>query len=115
MLTHRLQRKPKLSRNEALRLVIDMIQLSSCAINRERSVPLTNMDEVKAIFQAANYDFDAVVDECRDPTRPVPLFENLIGSTFFVFGGSEPPKTIINSHLLSAYETAEEQLERAIT
>ena len=36
-------------------------------------------------------------------------------STFFVFGGNEPPKTIINSHLLSAYETAEEHLERAIT
>jgi hypothetical protein len=45
--------------------------------------------DVKRQFLRNGIDFDRLVDECRSPDRPVPHYENLIGSTWQTIGSVE--------------------------
>ena len=37
-------------------------------------------DDIKRMYQDNNYDFDLIVEEARDPSRPVMSTENMVGS-----------------------------------
>lgn len=45
--------------------------------------------DVKRRFLRNGIEFDRLVEECRSPDRPVPHYENLIGSTWQAIGGVE--------------------------
>jgi hypothetical protein len=45
--------------------------------------------DVKRQFLLNRIDFDQLVEDCRSPGRPVPHYENLIGSTWQTTGGVE--------------------------
>ena len=110
---HRLQRKSKLSRKQAYNLVMTMAMYSDYDANVSRGIPFSTEDEVREYFKAGGYDFDKVVEECRNPQISIPLVENLVGSTWLMIG-DDKTETIVTSNYEGAYETAEDHLERAI-
>lgn len=114
MFKHRLQRKSKLSRKEAYNLIITMTMFGEHPANVKQGFPVSSEEEIKQWFQDNDYNFDKVVEECRDPDETIPLVENMIGSVFTMIGDDET-ETIITSNYQAAYEIAAQHLERALT
>lgn len=114
MFKHRLQRKARLSRREAYRLVVTMARFTDNPLNSEQGFPVSSDEEVKGYFEAAGYVFDGVVEECRDPSISIPLVENVIGSTFLMIG-DEKTEIIVTSNYEAAFDAAASHLDRAVT
>lgn len=114
MFMHLLQRKPKLSRKESYKLIVTMTMFGVHSANLQQGFPVSTENEVKQWFQDNGYNFDKVVEECRDPDKTIPLVENMLSSVFTMIGGNET-ETIITSNYQSAYEIAAQHLEYALT
>lgn len=80
---YRLQFKPRLARRDAHEMVLLMAKQSEHPFG-----PFKSDADVKRFLAARGADFDMLVQRCRDYKEQVPLFENLIGSTWTVSGGA---------------------------
>lgn len=109
MITHRLHRKEKISRKASYNLIMMMAKRSNHYLEDFRKVSLQTDDDVKRFFSGGTGTFDQLVEFCRDYRQPVPTVENILGS-LMVTGG----RAIITSTYRNLYETASENLRRAI-
>jgi hypothetical protein len=71
-------------------------------------------DDIKRMYQRLSYDFDHIVEEARDPSRPVMSTENMLGSTWQMTN-DENTETIITSSYEHAFSTAVDHLDRAVS
>src|SRR5882762_481169 len=112
MITHRLQRKEKISQKASYNLIMMMAKRDNNHIEIRHRVKLETDNDVAEFiksFTGGRETVEAMVNHCRDYKEHVPIFENFIGSRF-VMGGTE---TVTSTyHLL--YEKASENLDRAI-
>lgn len=65
----------------------EMIEMFAQAGEHHLAFRFRSPEDVVACFTQNGYDFAAVVEECRDPQHRVPMFENLLGSTWTVGAG----------------------------
>lgn len=86
VVSHQLKWKEKRSREQSREMVMIMAMYSDNSINTQRKVPLSSEEEVLRLFQANGYDFDQVVEECRERDSTVPLVENMLGSVLYMSG-----------------------------
>jgi hypothetical protein len=86
---------------------------------------------IRRQFARGNIDFDRLVQECRSPGRPVPGYENMVGSTLFTLGEAEvslvdaatgEADTLLTgqglvalSNYWATFESARENIQRAVT
>lgn len=112
--SHQLKWKEKRSRAQAREMVIMMAMYSNNLVNTQREVPLASEDEVVRIFTAKGYGFDQVVEECCERDSAVPLFENILGSVWYM-SGDEGVETIITSNYQASFEVAVDHLDHAVS
>ncbi|MEK6320224.1 MAG: hypothetical protein AABN33_00935 [Acidobacteriota bacterium] len=91
-----------------------MAMYSDNSINTQRKVPLSSEEEVLRLFQANGYDFDQVVEECRERESAVPLVENMLGSVVYI-SGDEGVEAVITSNYQASFEAAVDHLGRAVS
>src|SRR5512138_1791350 len=65
----------------------EMIEMFTQAGEHHLAFRFRSPDDVAACFKQNGYDFATVVEQCRDPREGVPMFENLLGSTWTVGAG----------------------------
>lgn len=80
-----LKLKEKISRRAAQ----EMILLFARHGNHYHETNFKSDADVKRAFAANRVDFEKLVEECRDFTKPVPFFENMISSTWLSIGDVE--------------------------
>lgn len=73
------------------------------------NIHLQTDDDVKRFFSGGTGTFDQLVEFCRNYKQPVPVVENVLGSLMLVSGTA-----IITSAYRNLYETASENLDRAV-
>ena len=64
--SHHLKWKEKRSLKQAREMVMTMAMYSSNSVNTQRKMPLASEEEVLKLFKANGYDFDQVLEECRE-------------------------------------------------
>ena len=64
-----------------------MIEMFTQAGEHHLAFRFRSSDDVASCFKQNGYDLSAVVEQCRDPREAVPMFENLLGSTWTVGAG----------------------------
>jgi hypothetical protein len=74
----------------------EMVEMFTQAGEHHLAFRFRSTADVESCFQQNGYDFAAVVERCRDPRENVPLFENLLSSTWTVGAGHV---TITDVHL----------------
>jgi hypothetical protein len=112
--SHHLKWKEKRSRKQAREMVMMMAMYSDNLINTQRKVPLASEEEVLGLFKANGYDFDQVVEECRERESAVPLVENILGSVWYM-SGDEGVEAVITSNYQASFEAAVDHLDRAVS
>lgn len=118
-------RKPRISRKAAQ----EMVLLFAKSGNHFHLENFTTDASVQRAFRANGKDFSQVVEACRNPNVPVPFFENLIGSTWTVSGGTvarvnlatgeeltkvEGPGIFVPDGYWAIFESSAQSLNRAI-
>ena len=122
----KLQFRTKISRRNAH----DLIQLVAKNGNHYHGMRLTSDADVKRAFQSSGYSYEQVVEDCRDFKNRVPIFENLLGSTWTVGEGAQlsridaatgkedlkvtGPGTFTGAAYWGIFEQARHSLERAV-
>ena len=112
MITHRLQRKEKISRKASYNLIMIMAKRGNNHIEIHHKVKLETDDDVAEFIKSytgGRGTLEAMVDHCRDYKQHVPIFENFVGSRW-VMNGTE----VFTSTYHHLYEKASENLNRAI-
>jgi hypothetical protein len=84
-LTYMLRFKPKISRRASHEMILAFVRYGNHMYQRD----YPSDADVKRQFLRNEIDFDRLVEECRSPDRPVPHYENLIGSTWQAIGAVE--------------------------
>jgi hypothetical protein len=78
-----LRQRDKISRRQTKELVLDMARNGDHSHSNIKFGPDA---DVKRFFKHNRYDFDAVVEECRDFSVHVTFFENLADGEWYVHG-----------------------------
>lgn len=112
--SHHLKWKEKRSLKQAREMVMMMAMYSSNSVTTQRKMPLASEEEVLQLFKANGYDFDQVLEECRERDSAVPLVENLLGSVCYM-SGNEGVEAIITSNYQASFEAAVDHLDRAVS
>lgn len=121
---HRLQYRAKLSANQAA----DKILAHARFGNHRQSFRPNDEGELNAYFARLGINPSDVIEECRDPSRTAPDFENAIGSTWITSGDgvaviddngdvvaeAEGPGQIIMSTYQNHFEAACSARDRAV-
>ncbi len=125
MQEYRLRRKDRISRKGAKDMIVAMARFG----NHYHRARFETEADVKRFLARDKYEFDDLVEKCRNWPEAVPAVENLIGSTFSVSAGATVsrvdaegnedltvvgPGTITMAGYWGIFEHAAKDLERAV-
>lgn len=89
-----LSRTPRRSAKQARNLILDLARYG----NHSHNIPVAATEESLAQWFTDNgHPFPDLIEQLRDPIRPVPFVENLIGSDWVTFGVGSGTWDVIDS------------------